>query len=108
MATPGTEACDAVGGALRPKWGSGHRGLLGGSYPSGWPLAFCRLLSLHYFRVARDSTGIRSFSLRFTAHCFVGITVSRGSSRSRVATGVLLQLQVTQHLLLAIRSPRSL
>jgi len=20
MATPGTEACDAVGGALRPKW----------------------------------------------------------------------------------------
>ncbi len=27
--------------------GSGHRGLLGGSYPSGWPLACCRLRSLH-------------------------------------------------------------
>jgi len=26
--------------------------ILGGSYPSGWPLACCRLRSLHYFRVA--------------------------------------------------------
>ncbi len=28
-------------------------GLLGGSFPSGWPLTSCRLGSLHYFRELR-------------------------------------------------------
>jgi hypothetical protein len=41
LATPGTEACDAVGGALRPKWREWPAGALGGSYPSGSPLACC-------------------------------------------------------------------
>jgi hypothetical protein len=38
MATPGTEACDAAGGALRPKWRESPSGAIGGSYPSGWSL----------------------------------------------------------------------
>src|SRR5256885_4301404 len=53
LATPGTEACGAGGGALRPKWREGQREVLGGYYPSGWPLPCCWLRSLRYARVAR-------------------------------------------------------
>ena len=50
--TPGTEACDAVGGAFRPQWREWPReGLLGESRASGY------LQHLHYFRVARH-TGV--------------------------------------------------
>ena len=55
QALPGTKACDAAGGEHRcVEEGPSIAELLGGSYPSRWPLACCRLRSLHYFRVARS------------------------------------------------------
>ena len=54
MTTPGTEAYDAVGAALRPKWKEWPSRAIRRVLLERWPLAFCRLPSLHYFRIARD------------------------------------------------------
>jgi len=63
-----SEDCDAEAARLGRSGGSGQRGLLSGSYPSGWPLACCRLRSLHYFRVARPRiTGFDSSQI-FAKH----------------------------------------
>jgi len=60
LATPGTEACDAVGGASRPQWrewpAPGLRRVSSRRHPD----EHRRLRRLHYFQLARDSPGFRS------------------------------------------------
>ena len=51
LATPGTEACDAIGGAFRPHWREWPARAIRRVLPERWPLTCSRQRSLHYFSV---------------------------------------------------------
>jgi hypothetical protein len=62
MATPGTEACDAVGGALGPKWRELPSRSIGGYYPSRLDAANSRPLRFFHqmYTPVTDSIAIAS------------------------------------------------
>ncbi len=61
MATPGTEACDAVGGALRPKWREWPSQAIRRVLPERVAFGMLPARSLHYCRDIDSSSGSLAF-----------------------------------------------
>jgi hypothetical protein len=78
LTTPGTEACDAVGGALGRSGGGGQGGIIGRVSSERVPLRMPPSAHLHYFRVARDTTRV-NFHFEFGSTLYLMIASNAGS-----------------------------